>query len=155
MISWDLEHVDILTRTIYSHQNTVVGSFQPKDIQVMYKLTPNRKYTYNASFIMKLENDECTKYGRTIHDIVKSWWENQNKLKTDSEGIYSTTSCDAHIMCIAMMLCRLHGKKKHAHFIVDWVPIIHEVAKGFAFDWGKLLSDNLVKKNRGLYKSWV
>jgi hypothetical protein len=40
----------------------------------MYKLTPNPKYTYNASFIMKFEDDECTKYGRTVHDIVKTWW---------------------------------------------------------------------------------
>jgi hypothetical protein len=27
MISWALEHVDIPTRTIYSHQKTIVGSF--------------------------------------------------------------------------------------------------------------------------------
>jgi hypothetical protein len=61
MISWALEHVDIPTRTIYSHQKTIVGSFRPEDIQVMYKLTPNPKYTYNASFIMKFEDEECTK----------------------------------------------------------------------------------------------
>jgi hypothetical protein len=72
MISWALEHVDIPTRTIYSHQKTIVDSFRPEDIQVMYKLTPNPKYTYNASFIMKFEDDECTKYGITVHDIVKS-----------------------------------------------------------------------------------
>jgi hypothetical protein len=74
MISWALEHVDIPTRTIYSHQKTIVGSFRPEDIQVMYKLTPNPKYTYNASFIMKFEDEECTKYDRTVHDIVKTWW---------------------------------------------------------------------------------
>jgi hypothetical protein len=53
MIHWSLDHVDILTRTIYSHQKTIVGSFQPEYIQVIYKLTCNPKYTYNASFIMK------------------------------------------------------------------------------------------------------
>jgi hypothetical protein len=40
MISWALEHVDIPTRTIYSHQKTIIGPFRPEDIQVMYKLTP-------------------------------------------------------------------------------------------------------------------
>jgi hypothetical protein len=52
---------------------------------------------------MKFEDDECTKYEKTIHDIVKTWWGNENKFKNDSHGTYSTTSCDAHIMCTAMM----------------------------------------------------
>jgi hypothetical protein len=55
-------------------------------------------------------------------------------------------------MYIAMMLCRLYGKKNPAHFSVDWVPIINEVAEGFTFHWGKLLSDNLVKQI-GIYTS--
>jgi hypothetical protein len=152
MISWALEHVDIPTRTIYSHQNTIVNSFRPEDIQVMYKLTPNPKYTYNASFIMKFEDEECTKYDRIVHDIVKTWWGNPSKFKTDTHGIYSTTSCDAHILYIAMMLCRMFGKKNHAHFTIEWVPIIHEVVEGYTFDWGKMFSDNLAKKI-GEYKA--
>jgi hypothetical protein len=120
--------------------------FRPEDIQVMYKLTPNPKYTYNASFIMKFEDDECTKYGRIVHDIVKSWWGNQNKFKTDSQGIYSIASCDAHILYISMMLCRMFGKKNPTHFTIEWVPIIHEVVEGYTFDWGKMLSDNLAKQ---------
>jgi hypothetical protein len=112
----------------------------------MYKLTPNPKYTYNASFIMNFEDEECTKYGRIVHDIVKSWWGNQNNFKTDSQGIYSTASCDAHILYIAMMLCRMFGKKNPTHFTIEWVPIIHEVVKGYTFDWGKMLSDNLAKQ---------
>jgi hypothetical protein len=146
MIRWALDHVDISTRTICSHQRTIVGSFQPKDIQVMYKLSSNPKYVYNAPFVKEFEKDECTDYDRTVHDIVKTWWGNENKFKADSHGIYSTTSCDAHIMYVDMMLCRLYGKKNPAHFTIDWVPIIHEVAEGFTFDWGKLLSDNLVKQ---------
>jgi hypothetical protein len=53
----------------------------------MYKLTPNPKYTYNPSFIMKFEDDECTKYDKTVQNIVKTWWGNQNKFKTNSQGI--------------------------------------------------------------------
>jgi hypothetical protein len=114
----------------------------------MYKLYNNPRYVYNAPFVMKFEKDECTSYERIVHDIVKTWWGNENKFKADIHGIYSTTSCDAHIM-YAMMLCRLLGKKIPSHFIVEWVPIIHEVAEGFTFDWGKLMYDNLVKQIEG------
>jgi hypothetical protein len=55
-------------------------------------------------------------------------------------------------MYIAMMLCRLYGKKNPAHFNVDWVTIINEVVEGFTFNWGKLLSDNLVEQI-GIYTS--
>jgi hypothetical protein len=134
MIRWALDHVDISTRTICSHQRTIVGSFQPKDIQVMYKLSSNPKYVYNAPFVNKFEKDECTDYDRIVHDIVKTWWGNENKFKADSHGIYSTTSCDAHIMYVVMMIIRLYANKNSAHFTIDWVPIIHEVAKGFTFD---------------------
>jgi hypothetical protein len=112
----------------------------------MYILTPNPKYTYNASFIMKFEDEECTKYDKILHDIVKTWWGNPSKFKTDTHGIYSTTSCDAHILYIAMILCRMFIKKNIAHFTIEWVLIIHEVVEGYALDWGKMLSDNLAKK---------
>jgi hypothetical protein len=72
MINWALDHVDILTITIYSHQKTIVGSSRTEDIQAMYKLTCNPKYSYNSPFIMKFENDECASYERSIHDIVKT-----------------------------------------------------------------------------------
>ena len=128
MIHWALEHVDISTMNIYNHQRTIVDSFQPEDIQVLYKLTNTPKYVYNAEFVIFFEKEECVDYDRSIHDIIKTWWGNENKFKVDSHGIYFTSSCDAHIMCILMMLCRLYGKKNPAHFRMDWVPIIHEVA---------------------------
>jgi hypothetical protein len=83
----------------------------------MYKLNCNPKYTYNAPFIMKFENDECASYGRIVHDIVKTWWGNENKFKADSHGIYSTTSCDSHIMYTAMMFCRMFRKKIPTHLL--------------------------------------
>ena len=112
----------------------------------MYILTPKPKYTYNASFIMKFEDEECTKYDIIVHDMVKFWWGNQNKFKNDTHGIYSTTSYDSHILYIAMRLCRMFGKKNPMHFTIEWVPIIHEVAEGYTFDWGKVLLDNLAKQ---------
>jgi hypothetical protein len=83
---------------------------------------------------------------RTIHDIVKSWWGNENKFNANSHGTYSTASYDAYIMYTPMMLCRMFRKKISTHFTIDWVPIIHEVVEGYTFDWGKMLSYNLAKQ---------
>jgi hypothetical protein len=112
----------------------------------MYKLSSAPKYTYNATFILDFERRECTQYGRTGHDIIKTWWGNPTKFKSDAHGIYSTTSLDAHILYIAMMLCRLFGRKNPAHFTVEWVSIINEVVEGYTFNWAKMLSDNLAKE---------
>jgi hypothetical protein len=146
MIFYALEHVDLPTMTIYNHQRTIVSSFQLKYIQVMYKLSITHKYVYNAKFVKRFKKEECVDYDRSIHDIIQSWWGNKNKFKVDRHGIYSTYSCDAHIMYIDMMLCRLYGKKNHAHFRVDWVPIINEVGEGFTFHWGKLLPTTWSRK---------
>jgi hypothetical protein len=43
--------------------------------------------------------------------------------------MYSMTYLDSHILYIAMILCRLFGIKKTAHFSVEWVAIMNEVAE--------------------------
>ena len=48
MIGWALDKVDIPTRSIQNEQGAIVGSFRPEHIQVMYKLSPNHKNTFNA-----------------------------------------------------------------------------------------------------------
>jgi hypothetical protein len=68
------------------------------------------------------------------------------KFRTDAHGIYATTSLDAHMVYVSMMLCRLFGKKGPTHFSVEWVPIMNKVAEGYTFNWAKLLSDNLAKE---------
>jgi hypothetical protein len=145
-ISWVLENIDVQTRSIISHQNIVIGSFRPEHLQVMYKLSPNPKYTYNATFILEFEQRECVQYARSGHDIIKTWWGHPEKFRTDSHGLYATRSLDAHMIYVAMMLCRLFGKKGPTHFLVEWVPIMNEVAKGYTFNWDKLLSNNLAKE---------
>jgi hypothetical protein len=112
----------------------------------MYKLSSEPKYTYNSSFLLDFEWKECTECGRTGHDIIKTWWGNPSKFKTDAHGIYSTTSLDAHFLYISMMLCQLFGRKNPTHFTVEWVSIIHEVVEGYTFNWEKMLSDNLAKE---------
>jgi hypothetical protein len=72
MINWDLEHIDFQTRSVGSHQQTTVGSFRSENLQVMYKIFPAPKYTYNASFLLDFERREYTQYGRNGHDIIKT-----------------------------------------------------------------------------------
>jgi hypothetical protein len=59
MISWALEKVDILTRRILNDQGVIVGSFRPEHIQVMYKLSPNTKHTFNAEFLAEFQRKGC------------------------------------------------------------------------------------------------
>jgi hypothetical protein len=47
---------------------------------------------------------------------------------------------------VAMMLCRLLGRKDPFHFNADWTPFLEEVLEGRSFNWHKILSDNLTKE---------
>jgi hypothetical protein len=146
MIGWALENVDIQTRSIYNSQKVVVGSFRPEHIQVMYNLSPNFKYNYNTAFMLEFEQQECIQYDKSYPDIIKSWWGHPEKFRADAHGIYATTSLDTHMIYVAMMLCRLFGKKSPTHFPVAWVSIMHEVVRGILFQLGQMLSDNLAKE---------
>ena len=55
-------------------------------------------------------------------------------------------SLDAHMLCVAMMLCQPFKKKSSTHFSVEWVAIMNEVAEGYTFNWAKMLSNNLTKE---------
>jgi hypothetical protein len=146
MIGWALEYVDISTRSIYKSHKVVVGSFQPEHIQVMYKLSLVFKYSYNTAFIMEFEKLECTQYEKNYLDLIKDWWENPEKFRADTHAIYATALLEAHMIYVAMMLCIIFGKKSSTHFLLAWVPIMHEVAEGYSFNWDKMLSDNLAKE---------
>jgi hypothetical protein len=146
MINWALMNTDVQTRSITNHQKVVVGSFRPEHIQVMYKLSPVSKYIYNAEFVEEFQRKECTEFDQTYPDIIKGWWGIPTKFRADTHGVYATTSLNEYMVYIAMMLCRLFGRKIPTHFPAEWVPIIHEVAEGYTFNWGKILSDNLTKE---------
>jgi hypothetical protein len=47
---------------------------------------------------------------------------------------------------VSMLLCIIFGRKDSAHFLLAWVPIMHEVEKGLSFNWAKMLSDNMAKE---------
>jgi hypothetical protein len=46
---------------------------------------------------------------------------------------------------VALMLCRIFGKKIPTHFPTAWVSLLVEVAKVYSLNWSKILSDNLAK----------
>jgi hypothetical protein len=60
--------------------------------------------------------------------------------------MYATTSLNAHMLYVAMILCHLFGKKNPTIFLVEWVAIVNEVAEGYTFNWAKMLFDNLAKE---------
>jgi hypothetical protein len=59
MIGWALDKVDIPTRIIQNEQGDIIGSFRPEHIQVMYKLSPKHKHTFNDEFIDEFQRKEC------------------------------------------------------------------------------------------------
>jgi len=60
--------------------------------------------------------------------------------------MYDTTSLDAHMLYVSIMIFHLFGKKNPTHFSVEWVSIVNEVAESYTFNWAKMLSDNLAKE---------
>jgi hypothetical protein len=111
MIKWALEKIDIPTRSILNNQGVVVGSFRPEHIQVMYKLSPNPKYTFNAEFLAEFQRKECTEADRTYPDLIREWWRCPTKFRADTHGVYAMTSLNEYMVYVAIMLCRLFREK--------------------------------------------
>jgi hypothetical protein len=71
--------------------------------------------------------------GKNTLYLIKDWWGHPEKFRADTHDIYATTLLDAHMICVAMIL-RIFGKNESSHFLLAWVPIMHEVEKGFSFN---------------------
>jgi hypothetical protein len=84
----------------------------------MYKLSPDLKYNFNVTSLLEFEQQECIQYDKTYQDMIKTWWGHLEKFRSDAHGIYVTTLLDTHMIYVAMMLCRLFGKKSPTHFPV-------------------------------------
>jgi hypothetical protein len=145
MIRWALDHVDIPTRMILNEQNVAIGTFKPEHLHAMYKLSPTPNLTHNVEFLEGFKMKECEQFGKTLSDLIKDWVLHPAQFKANTHGIYSNSSLAPQFMYIAMMACRLYGKDT-THFFLSWVPLIHSLAKGFSFDWDKLLLDSLASR---------
>jgi hypothetical protein len=143
MITWALDKVDVLTRSILNEQGAVIGSFRPEHIQVMYKLSPNYRHTYNTEFVAAFQRKECVEGGQTYPDMIRGWARDENKFRANEHGIYATASLNEYMVYLAMMLCRLFGRKDPFHFNADWTSFLEEVSEGRSFNWHKILSDNI------------
>jgi hypothetical protein len=133
-------------RSILDSQGVVLGSFRLEHIQVMYKLFPSPKYIYNKDFLIEFQKKECFESDQMYPGIIKDWWRNKAKSRPNTHGVYATTSLNEYMVYVVMMLRRLFGKKSPTHFLVEWVPLFHEVAEGYRFNRDKILSDNIVKE---------
>jgi hypothetical protein len=127
MVQWALEHVDIPTRTIINEQKVTIGTFRPEQLQAMYKLPTVSDLTYDVEFLEKLKQKECVPYDKTMSSLIRDWVSHPAKFRADSNGIY-------------------YGREDTSHFFLQWVPLIHQVAKGCSFDWVKMLSDSLTSR---------
>jgi len=72
MIGWALENVDISTKSINNSQKVDVRAFQLEHIQVMYKLSSAFKYSYNATFLTQIDEEECTQGGNNYPNLIKN-----------------------------------------------------------------------------------
>jgi hypothetical protein len=91
----------------------------PEHIQVMYKLSLNYKCTFNAEFLAKFQRKECIEAGQTYPDMIKGWASSEAKFRSDSHGIYATTSLNEYMVYVAMMLCKIFKRKDPCHFHAD------------------------------------
>jgi hypothetical protein len=96
--------------------------------------------------MLEFKQQECIQYDKSYPDIINTWWGHPEKFRAEAHGVYATSSLDTHMIYVAMMLCRLFGKKSPTHFPMEWVSIMHEVAEGYRFNWAKILSENLAKE---------
>ena len=112
----------------------------------MYNISLDPKYNYNFAFMLEFEQQECIQYDKSYPDIIKSWWGHPEKFRANAHGMYATTSLETHMIYVAMIRYILFRKKSPTHFPVEWVSIMHKVVEGYAFNWAKMLSDNLAKE---------
>jgi hypothetical protein len=78
--------------------------------------------------------------------MIREWARCPTKFRDDTHGIYATTSLNEYMVYVAIMLCRLFRRKDPCHFHGDWVPFLEEASEGNAFNWHKILSDNLTQE---------
>jgi hypothetical protein len=146
MIRWALDDVDIPTRMIISEHKVTIWTFRPEHLRAMYKLSPTPKLTHNDEFIEGFKKKEFEQYAKRLFNLIKYWVSHLAIFRVDTHKIYSISSLEPKFKYIVMMAYRLYGKEDTTHFFLPWVPLIPTVAKGFSFNWAKLLSNSLTSR---------
>jgi hypothetical protein len=78
----------------------------------MYKLSPAFKHSYNVAFLKELDEEKFPQGVKNYLDLIKDWWVCPEKFRAYTHGIYTIASLDAHMMYVAMMLCRMFRERK-------------------------------------------
>ena len=110
MVKWFLNEADIWDREFKMRSQEVIGSFTLDNLRLMYHL-PEPHIIYNRHFVemFSKENDNRVDYTLT-------WSNNEEKIKKDKNGMYTTLSvCPPHSFAAAM-LCRLFCRPDSTKF---------------------------------------
>jgi hypothetical protein len=146
MVIWALDKIDVPTRSILNNEGKVIGSFRREHIQVMYKLSLTHKHTLNSEFLAAFQQKECVEGEQSYSDMIKGWVRDENSFRANAQGIYATASLNDYMRYLAMMLCRLYGKRDSNHFYAEWTPLLEEVSEERSFNWHKIMSDNIASE---------
>lgn len=103
----------------------------------MYHI-PEREAIYNRQFVEKF-----TKENEEFAECTKNWSSNEKRIKTDKNGMYTTSSLSSSFCYAATMLCRLFCKPDINNFSSEWLPLVDAAVKVTIMNWPQILSHNL------------
>lgn len=113
--------------------------FHPGQFLLMYH-RPEPQVIYNRQFMENFvkENIDPTNF-------THAWSNNEENIKKDKNGMYTTASICPPYSFFAAMLCRLFGRLDSTKLSLDWLSLIEAVINATIMDWAQILSDNLTK----------
>ena len=103
----------------------------------MYHL-PEPQVIYNRKFVEKF-----VKENKNPANCTCAWSNNEEKIKKDKNGMYTTGSLWSPYCFATDMLCRLFGKPYTKKFSSEWLPLVAAVINATIINWAQILSNNL------------
>lgn len=89
--------------------------------------------------------EKFAKENNNLVDCTQTWSINEEKIKKDKNGMYTTSYvCLPHSFAVAM-LCRLFGKPDRTKFSPEWLSLIDATINTTVMNRAQILSDNLAK----------
>ena len=104
MVKWIIDDADISDKKFKTTSQEVMGSFNPNNLKHMYHL-PEPQVSYNKQFVEKF-----AKENEDLEECTNHWSNNEERLKKDKTGMYTTSSLCSPYCFSASILCRLFGK---------------------------------------------
>jgi len=129
MVKWIIDDVYISDKELKTTSQEFIGSFTPDKLRLMYHL-PEPQAIYNRQSVEKF-----TKENEDQVECMKNWSNNEERLKKDKNGMYTTDSLSAPFYFSTAMLCRLFGKPDNTKFLLEWLPLIDAAVNTTIMNW--------------------